>query len=113
MEFKIESVVVNQIPVLRLMGEIDVHTAPVVNRQLESIVSDGATSLVVNMDGVDYIDSIGLGTIAHAAHAVLAANGKIVVTTTRPHIHKLFNVSGLLRKNVVLADSETSALQLL
>ena len=52
------------------------------------------------------IDSTGLGTIAHSAQQIQANTGQIYVICTKPQIKKIFEVSGLLTKNLTLFESE-------
>lgn len=48
------------VPVVRVTGEIDVANADEVATQLRAAVSNAAQGLVVDLAGVDYVDSAGL-----------------------------------------------------
>jgi anti-anti-sigma factor len=61
------------------------------------------------MENVHYIDSTGLGSIAHAARTVQDKNGKMILVSNKPQIKKLFEISGLKNKNISLVDNETLA----
>src|SRR5215468_3679180 len=43
--------------VVEVGGEIDVYTAPKLREQLVELVNDGSFHLVVDMEGVDFLDS--------------------------------------------------------
>jgi anti-sigma B factor antagonist len=49
--------------VVEVGGEIDVYTAPKLREQLVELVNDGSFHLVVDMEGVDFLDSTGLGVL--------------------------------------------------
>jgi stage II sporulation protein AA (anti-sigma F factor antagonist) len=49
-----------QVPVARVTGEIDVANAADVAAQLSAAVSNAAHGLVVDLAGVEYVDSAGL-----------------------------------------------------
>ncbi|CAO0837571.1 Anti-sigma factor antagonist OS=Streptomyces microflavus OX=1919 GN=rsbV_1 PE=3 SV=1 [Streptomyces microflavus] len=52
--------------VVEVGGEIDVYTAPKLREQLVELVNDGSYHLVVDMEGVDFLDSTGLGVLVAA-----------------------------------------------
>jgi anti-sigma B factor antagonist len=51
------------IDVFALQGEIDLHYAPVLRSLLQSKVKAQTRALVLDLSGVEYIDSSGLATI--------------------------------------------------
>jgi len=110
LDFSVEMNEVNGIPIIKINGEIDVYNAPRLNEFFRSFADKNHTLIVLNLDNVQYIDSTGLGTIAQAAYAIAQKNGRIHVICTRPSIKKIFEVSGLIKKNISLYESENSAL---
>ena len=49
--------------VLAVCGEIDVYTAPKLREQIVDLLDSGQHHLVVDMDGVEFLDSTGLGVL--------------------------------------------------
>jgi anti-sigma B factor antagonist len=49
--------------VLAVRGEIDVATAPQLREELLELVSAGRKQIVVDLSGVDFLDSTGLGVL--------------------------------------------------
>src|SRR5205823_2432821 len=49
--------------VLAVKGEVDVYTAPRLREKLVELVSQGKYKIVVNLEGVDFLDSTGLGVL--------------------------------------------------
>tara|TARA_B100001142_G_C14139843_1_gene580238 strand:+ start:17 stop:394 length:378 start_codon:yes stop_codon:yes gene_type:complete len=96
------------IPAIRVRGEIDIYTCGELRKTLAATLENSSHDFLLNLEHVQYIDSTGLGTIAHSAQQIQASNGKIYVVCTKPQIKKIFEVSGLLRKNIAIYESEDS-----
>ena len=94
---------------IRINGEVDIHTCPKLTLQLNTLISEGQNVLIVNLENVHYIDSTGLGTIAHAARNIEQKNGKMLLISNKPQIKKLFEMSGLKDKNISLFENESTA----
>ena len=49
--------------VLNVAGEVDVFTAPKIREQLIDLVEQGDHNIIVSLEGVDFLDSTGLGVL--------------------------------------------------
>ena len=83
--------------VLAVSGEVDVATVPRLREQLHSLVASGNTRIVVDLDGVDFLDSSGLGVLVGALKRVRANDGDLSLVCTQPRIRKVFEVTGLTK----------------
>ncbi|MCU1498426.1 MAG: anti-sigma factor antagonist [Acidimicrobiales bacterium] len=81
--------------VLQVGGEIDVATAPRLREQLIRLVNDQKYRIVVGLEGVDFIDSTGLGVLIGALKRVRTHDGDLVLVCTEPRIVKVFAITGL------------------
>ncbi len=97
-------------PIVRVAGEIDVYTCPKLHKVLTDLVAEMPSITVLDLQNVHYIDSTGLGTIAHAARALSRGAATMRVVCTRAQVRKIFEISGLTSKNISLFDSESAAL---
>ena len=109
--FSLEIEQKNNIPVIHIRGEIDVYTCPQLRVKLNELVESGNNSFILNLENIQYIDSTGLGTIAHTARSVESTNGKVCIVCTKNQIKKIFEVSGLDKKNIRLCADESSAMK--
>ena len=109
-EFSMEVSEKKNVPVIRIKGEIDVYTCPKLNKTLTGIIEKGNHNFILNLEDIQYIDSTGLGTIAHSARSISEKNGTIFVVCAKPQIKKVFEIAGLNKKNIKLFDEEESAL---
>ena len=90
-------------------GEVDVLTSPRLKAALAEIVDAGASTIVVNLEGVQYMDSTGLGVLVSALKRIREKSGSIVLTGLNPHLSKIFEITGL-RKVFKLYLNEADAL---
>ncbi|MFA5927885.1 MAG: STAS domain-containing protein [Candidatus Margulisiibacteriota bacterium] len=98
------------IPIIDLIGEIDVYTYPQFSEVINKVIHDNHFNIIVNMENVKYIDSTGLGVLASSANKIAPNNGVMHVICAQSHIKKIFIVSGLLEKNFKLYDNEAEAI---
>jgi anti-sigma B factor antagonist len=84
------------VPVVRPVGEVDVATTPALRAELTSIPEDTA-KVVVDLSEVTFLDSTGLGVLIAAMKRLRdsATGGRLDLVVTRPHIHKVLEVTGL------------------
>lgn len=81
--------------VLGVAGEVDVATAPRLREQLIKLVNDQRFRVVVDLGGVDFIDSTGLGVLIGALKRVRTHGGDLALVCTEPRILKVFDITGL------------------
>jgi anti-sigma B factor antagonist len=91
-------------------GEIDVLTSPRLKTALAGIVDAGSSTIVINLQRVQYMDSTGLGVIVSAMKRIREKDGTIVLTGLGPHLTKIFEITGL-RKVFDLYPTESDALK--
>lgn len=83
--------------VVDVKGEIDVYTAPKLREKLIELVSEGSYNVVVNLEGVDFLDSTGLGVLVGALKRVKAHDGDLSLVCTQDKILKIFKITGLTK----------------
>jgi len=78
-----------------LQGEIDIYTAAQFKENLYRLVENSARDIVIDCDGLDYIDSTGLGIFVGALKKARLTNRNISIENLKDNIRKLFNITGL------------------
>ena len=81
--------------VVHVFGELDVATSPTLREQLIRLVGEGRSRLVLDLEGVDFLDSTGLGTIVSALKRVRTHDGDLRLVCTQTRISRLFEITGL------------------
>ena len=75
-------------------GEIDISTVTTLRDCLFDVAASGAP-LVVDMEQVSFIDSVGLATLVGAAKRAEAHGGSLQVACALPKIRQLVRLTGL------------------
>ena len=81
--------------VVSATGEVDVFTVPRLDDALTALTSAGRTDVVVDLSGVDFLDSTGLSVLVKAQQTVQEAGGKLAVVVTAERVAKVFRITGL------------------
>jgi anti-sigma B factor antagonist len=92
--------------VLALKGEVDVYTSPSFKERLVKTIDEGCTRIVVDLEGVDFIDSSGLGVLVSGLRRVKENGGSIRLICTREPILKVFRITGLDRVFPIFGNIE-------
>ena len=87
----------NGYAVLAVFGEVDVYTAPHFRERLIELVSEGKHRIVVDLEGVDFLASTGLGVLVGGLKRVRAHDGSLDLVCTQERILKIFRITGLTK----------------
>ena len=79
--------------VFRVRGELDVDTAQVVRRELFDTHFTAGQRVVVDLEGLDFIDSSGLSVLIQTARRVKDAGGELHLVCAK--FHRLLSIAGL------------------
>ena len=101
----------NGFTVLSVRGEVDVYTAPRLREKLVELVSEGKYRIVVDLEGVDFLDSTGLGVLVGGLKRLRSHDGDLTLVCTQHRILKVFEITGLTKVFVIheSVDAATSA----
>ncbi len=79
--------------VLRLLGELDLASAPLLQEAIENVETDGAPLIVLDLDDLAFIDSTGLRIIL-AAHERAQERGRMLALTRgSQQVQRLFSIT--------------------
>lgn len=85
----------NEYTVVTVGGEVDVYTAPKLRDLLSEILDGDCDKLCVDLTGVQFLDSTGLGVLVGTMRRIEERDGSMVVICERPHLLKVFEITGL------------------
>jgi anti-sigma B factor antagonist len=83
--------------VLAVKGEVDVYTAPRLRERLVELVSQGHRRVVVDLEGVEFLDSTGLGVLVGGLKRLRSNDGDLGLVCTQTRILKVFEITGLTK----------------
>jgi anti-sigma B factor antagonist len=92
-------------PVLEVWGEIDVASAPQFHASISELIESVPEIVVVDLSGVSFIDSTGLGVLVSAETQVRDAGKSLRLVVTQPQIMKLLELTGLDEVFTVLSST--------
>lgn len=93
MLFDIEVIERDECAVLAVTGELDVATAPRLRQEAVRLSAAGNNNLVVDLSGVDFLDSTGLGVIVGVVKRVRTHGGELAVAGAENHVRKVFEIT--------------------
>lgn len=110
MSLTLEMDQVKDVLIVRLIGELDHHTASQVREAIENELDKGETMhLVLNLAELDFMDSSGLGVILGRFKRISQLGGKMSLCSIQPSVYRLMEMSGLF-KILSTFDDESSAI---
>jgi anti-sigma B factor antagonist len=78
------------------VGELDLGSVPRLRQELQNLTANAGTlSVVLDLAGVDFIDSIGLGVIVAVAKRVRAHGGQFRLARVDDRVWSVFELVGL------------------
>ncbi len=82
---------------LRLEGELDNLSVPVLNQALDGLYQAGCTEIVFDLTDLSFVDSSGLGALVGAWRHCQEAGGTARASNPSTMVQQLLNVTGIGR----------------
>ena len=96
--------------ILTIAGELDVVGAPELRQLVLREVAAGHHHLVLDLTGVDYIDSFGLGVLIGALKRVRLLDGELRLVVPGSRVRRVLEVCDLDRVFVLYPDLDSAML---
>lgn len=87
-------------------GEIDTVTAPVLEREMETVIAGSPRVLILDMNGVEYISSAGLSALIRARKAMKEGKAELVIVNLRPRVRRVFEIVNALPREQIFESTE-------
>jgi anti-anti-sigma factor len=81
--------------VISLGGEIDMLTAAELTAAVRAVLDDGPSRIVLDMSGVTFCDSQGLGTLVVLSRRAASARCVLVLTNVADFLLRVLDITGL------------------
>lgn len=91
---------------LAVKGEVDVYTSPMLKSHIVDAVDAGCVDLVIDLEGVGFIDSSGLGVLVSGLRRVKEQDGSMRIICTKDGILKIFRITGLDKVFPIFSSAE-------
>ncbi len=100
----------DSISLLSLTGEVDVYTAPQLKKQINSLITEGAKNVIVNLEAVEYLDSTALGVLIGRLKKLREVDGSLDIVCGNGRVKRIFEITGL-DKVLTIWPSEDAILE--
>lgn len=83
------------VPVLDVMGEIDIYTTPQFKDAVSAAIDEGKPGIIINMSQVTYMDSSGFGTLLSATKRLRPVSGALFLSGCNDAITRMLQITRL------------------
>jgi anti-sigma B factor antagonist len=81
--------------VITVAGEVDLASSPELDTAIIAAIESGATSVVIDLTDVSFMDSSGLGVIVRGLKRCREADKDLDLVITNERVLKVFGITGL------------------
>ena len=81
--------------IVALDGQVDLHNAAALREAIITGLASDAPGIVVDLSGVDFLDSAGLGILVGAYRRAAALDKTFRVCGVTPRVQRVLDLSGL------------------
>lgn len=96
----------NGVLIAELYGEADIASSPTLKESLLSWLKQGYRHLVVNLNGVNFIDSSALGALIEVLKKTRENQGDLNLVCESTYLKSIFNVTGLAKLFKIFGDGK-------
>ncbi len=94
MQFSLDLEYRGRVPLVSVHGDVDVYTAPALDKQLQDLAGEGYTQVRIDLSDVSYLDSEGLKVLIRLRNS-LGCDGEVRILGARGTVKRVFEISGL------------------
>ncbi|MFD0067071.1 MULTISPECIES: STAS domain-containing protein [unclassified Streptomyces] len=96
--------------VVEVHGEVDAHTVPQISKYVSACIEAGRHHLIVDLAGVPFMDSTGLGLFVRIGKRIRTHAGDLRLVITNPGVLQSFHITNLHR-SLQIYDSAEAAME--
>ncbi len=92
---KIQVMQQGDLQVVGLSGELDYHASPELRGKLGELIAKQSPKILVDLSGVDYMDSSGIATFVEAFQKTKRYQGRLVLAALTASVRGVFEIAKL------------------
>ncbi|MHB9026144.1 MAG: STAS domain-containing protein [Armatimonadota bacterium] len=81
--------------VIDISGEMDAFTSPRAKQMMAALIEEGCRHLIVNLRGLHFIDSSGLGALLGTLRRAREQGGTLRLVAPPSHVRRIFEITRL------------------
>ena len=83
--------------IIEVAGELDLHSAPQLRAEVvRAIESQSPPRIIIDLGGVTFLDSTGVGVLVGALKRAREANGALQFCSPQARVYRVFEITGLI-----------------
>lgn len=79
--------------VVRVAGEVDIVTAPVLQRHLDSAIASNRPTVSLDLSETTFLDARGVGVIVSARKQIAKRGGRLVIRRPPPIVRRVLELA--------------------
>jgi anti-sigma B factor antagonist len=83
----------NGVTLMVLAGELDLATAPILQRHFETLDGDGVSAVMLDLRDLRFVDSTGVHMFLQARSDAEANGHRLLLIGAQPHVRRLFELT--------------------
>lgn len=96
----------NGVSIFKMEGDIDINSSPDIKKSFDQVIKQKKNKLVINLEGVNYVDSSGLATLVEILKNLRSYGGKLKLTNLSPKVRGLFEITKLDKLFDIVGEEE-------
>ena len=85
-----------QVCLVRVSGDLDVATSPRFKETLDAVLDTGSQTVLLDLEGVDFLDSTGISAIVVARRSLEERGASLSIDGLSPAAERVLEIAGLL-----------------
>ena len=99
---------VNSVPVIDIIGEVDLYNTKEIKDLIDQMIKDGKYQIVLNLQKVPFMDSSGIGTLVTGMYRLKKYHGNLKIVHIVGSVAKVFKMTGM-DAHLEIFDNEEDA----
>jgi len=85
------------IQILTCRGRLDVQVSDRLKERIQKILEKGSARIILDLEGIELLDSSGLGALVACLRRVKEKEGEIKLAGLRPEVRSIFEITRVSR----------------
>jgi anti-anti-sigma factor len=94
-DFRVETRTTGRLTTLTVIGELDLLASPVLERELERVYGSDGDLVVLDLTGLEFMDSTGLHLLVKAQRRAKQAGRRLALTKGGEQVQRLLELTGV------------------
>jgi anti-anti-sigma factor len=102
--FRVEVRSENGAPLLSVRGELDLASSPVLEEELERVISAGPALVIIDLRELDFMDSTGLSVLIRAHQRAEESGHRLGIVNGSRQVRRLLSLTGVADRLMIVDD---------